>query len=80
MACKSSCESVVESLVSSYEFASDERKQYKESSFNDVFEVIVNGPEVENCEKICEIAMRFFLEMTSLTFIRKIHYLKSLKF
>ena len=56
------------------------RKQYKESSINDVFEVIVNGPEVENCEKICEIAMRFFLEMTSLTFMRKIHYLKSLKF
>ena len=60
MACKSSCESVVESLVSSYEYASDERKQYKESSINDVFEVIVNGPEVENCEKICEIAMRNF--------------------
>ena len=36
------------------------RKQYKESSINDVFEVIVNGPEVENCEKICEIAMRNF--------------------
>ena len=60
MACKSSCESVVESLVSSYEYASDERKQYKESSINDVFEVIVNGPEVSKCEKICEIAMRNF--------------------
>ena len=56
------------------------RKPYKESSIYDVFEVIVNGPEVENCEKICEIAMRIFFGNDSLTFIQKIHYLKSLKF
>ena len=56
-ATKSSVESVIESIVSSYEYASDTRKGFKEESINDVFEIISNGPSPTNCDKIVETAL-----------------------
>ena len=56
-ATKSSVESVIESIVSSYEYASDTRKGFKEENINDVFEIISNGPSPTNCDKIVETAL-----------------------
>ena len=56
-ATKSSVESVMESIVSSYEYASDSRKGFKEESINDIFEIISNGPSPTNCDSIVENAL-----------------------
>ena len=53
-ATKSSVESVMESIVSSYEYASDNRKGFREESINDVFEIVANGPSPANCDTIVE--------------------------
>ena len=56
-ATKSSVESVMESIVSSYEYASDNRKGFTENSINDVFEIVANGPSPANCDTIVENAL-----------------------
>ena len=56
-ATKSSCESVVESYISQYENASESRKNFKEESMNDVFEIIRNGPWVSKCDKLLQMSL-----------------------
>ena len=61
-ATKSSVESVMESIVSSYEYSSDSRKGFKEDSINDVFEIISNGPSPTNCDTVVESALDKYFE------------------
>ena len=61
-ATKSSVESVMESIVSSYEYSWDSRKGFKEDSINDVFEIISNGPSPTNCDTIVETALDKYFE------------------
>ena len=68
-ATKSSVESVMESIVSSYEYASDSRKGFKEESINDVFEIISNGPSPTNCDKIVTTALDNYFKKQKWHFI-----------
>ena len=54
---KSSCESILETFVSEYEYASDPRKNFHEESVNDVYEIVKNGPLVSKCEKVIDMAL-----------------------
>ena len=61
-ATKSSVESVMESIVSSYEYSWVSRKGFKEDSINDVFEIISNGPSPTNCDTIVKTALDNYFE------------------
>ena len=54
---KSSCESILETFVSEYEYASDPRKNFHEDSINDVYVICKNGPLVSKCEKVIDMAL-----------------------
>ena len=51
---KSSCESVVESFVSKYEFHSNSRRNLDEKALSDEFMIAQNGPVFSKCDKIVE--------------------------
>ena len=70
-ATKSSCESIVESYISQYEDASDARKNFKEESITDVFEIIRNGPLPSQCDKVVKMALnRYRLDQKNM----KLHF------
>ena len=58
---KSSCESILETFVSEYEYASDPRKNFHEDSINDVYVICRNGPLVSKCEKVIDMALTAYI-------------------
>ena len=54
---KSSCESILESYVSQYEYACDSRSSFGEDGINDTFEIIKNGPIISKCDKVVKISL-----------------------
>ena len=74
-ALKSSCESVLESVISEYEYAWESRKRYLEQSVTDNFEIIKNGPSIANCDAICKKALdSYFKNKSNWHFVtNKIH-------
>ena len=56
-ATKNSCESVIESFVSTYEHHSNKIRNMSEDAINDEFTISKNGPEVNNADKIIEDSM-----------------------
>ena len=56
-ATKSSCESVLESYVSQYEYTSNHRKNFGEEGINDTFEIVKNGPCISKCDKVVKMSL-----------------------
>ena len=56
-ATKNSCESVIESFVSTYEHHSNKIRNMSEDAINDEFTISKNGPEVNNADKLIEDSM-----------------------
>ena len=56
-ATKSSCESILESYVSQYEYACDSRSSFGEDGINDTFEIIKNGPIISKCDKVVKLSL-----------------------
>ena len=56
-ATKNSCESVIESFVSTYEHHSNKIWNMSEDAINDEFTISKNGPEINNADKLIEDSM-----------------------
>ena len=52
-----SCESVLESMVSQYENHFDSRRNVKEDTANEEFNIAVNGPSLAHCDSVVREAM-----------------------
>ena len=61
-ATKSSCESVLESYVSQYEYTSNQRKNFGEEGINDTFEIVKNGPCISKCDKVVRMSLDKYFE------------------
>ena len=61
-ATKSSCESVLESYVSQYEYTSNQRKNFGEEGINDTFEIVKNGPCISKCDKVVRMSLHKYFE------------------
>lgn len=76
-ATKSSCEAVLESYVSQYEYTVDMRKTFTEDNATDCFEIVKNGPVISQCDKIVKIALKNHFKDKPLHFVTKKHFAKS---
>ena len=56
-AIKSSCESIVESFVSKYEYHANSRRNLNEDAVSDEFLIAQNGPVISKCDKVLEGAL-----------------------
>ena len=72
---KSSCESILESFVSEYEYANDPRKNFHEESITDVYEICHNGPIMSKCEKIVDMALKSYAKDK-----KKLHFVTAKSF
>ena len=70
-ATKSSCESVLESYVSQYEYTIDMRKNFREDNANDCFEIVKNGPAISKCDRVVKTALKTFFNDKPLHFVTK---------
>ena len=61
-ATKSSCESVLESYVSQYEYTSTHRKNFGEEGINDTFEIVKNGPCISKCDKVVRMSLNNYFQ------------------
>ena len=69
-ATKSSCESVLESYVSQYEYTSTHRKNFGEEGINDTFvegindtfEIVKKGPCISKCDKVVRMSLNKYFE------------------
>lgn len=56
-AVKISCESIIESYVRKYEYCFAKRTNHSEEGTNDAFDIVMNGPNLTQCDKIVEEAL-----------------------
>ena len=61
-ATKSSCESIIESYVSEYEYTSNSRKNFSEDGINEVFNIVKNGPPINRCDKVVSTSMKEYFK------------------
>ena len=59
-ALKNTCESVLETFVSEYEYANDRWKNFHEENITDVFEICHNGPIISKCDRIVDMALKSY--------------------
>lgn len=72
---KSSCESILESFVSEYEYASDPRKNFHEENITDVYEICHNGPIMSKCDKVVDMALKSYAKDK-----KKLHFVTAKSF
>ena len=61
-ATKSSCEAIIESYVSQYEYTANSRKNFSEEGINETFNIVKNGPPINKCDKVVNIAMKDYFK------------------
>ena len=61
-AMKSSCEAIIESYVSQYEYTANSRKNFSEEGINETFNIVKNGPPINKCDKVVNIALKDYFK------------------
>ena len=61
-ATKSSCEAIIESYVSQYEYTANSRKNFSEEGINETFNIVKNGPPINKCDKVVNIALKDYFK------------------
>ena len=75
---KQSCESILESMVSTYEHHFNAMRNMDEENVNEDFFIAVNGPNLTHCNSVVEEAMQIYWKGSDWHFHQKSlsHHLK----
>ena len=70
-ATKVSCESVLETFVSEFEYAINSRKNFSEQGMSETFNIIKNGPLIPLCDKVVKESLDSMLGGNKWHFVTK---------